>query len=405
MKSIALLALLIALPAAILPAADAIPITVTGRALTINGATAIPRGLFGVHAVPLTDERVADWGIEMDRIINHTPGGTNAVIDGIRTETDAKGKTRTLGRPKALSSVVECLYDRFQPAVRIPRKDGREFLADIGKKYGEHARTTGQQHYIEFWNEPYLNWATRPAVNYHGLYYDQTAAQPGQPMKLLTTGEEFPGLVWDRQIFFTLKPGNKQVDYFTSGYLPREGQPGETVKLRFGIGEVTLTDGAEIKLFGPRLLSLEWSGKDLSQKYYWSGEVNRRFYIEMFEAFGRSLKETNPDVKLAAGWGFNFFNENWAVWDMLIRPTIDACHPWFDALHEHHYGSDTRMVAASYEVAYAYTLAGHEHHQNDDFECALQCFRGALKCQPRHYQAWYGLGMVFQKQERLSSAE
>ncbi len=52
-----------------------------------------------------------------------------------------------------------------------------------------------------------------------------------------------------------------------------------------------------------------------------------------------------------------------------------------------------------------YTLAGHEHHQNDDFECAMQSFRAALKCQPRHYQAWYGIGMVFQKQERLSSAE
>jgi anaphase-promoting complex subunit 3 len=64
-----------------------------------------------------------------------------------------------------------------------------------------------------------------------------------------------------------------------------------------------------------------------------------------------------------------------------------------------------RAVMCDPSFAYAYTLAGHEHHQNDDFECALQCFRGALKCQPRHYQAWYGLGMVFQKQERLSSAE
>ena len=35
----------------------------------------------------------------------------------------------------------------------------------------------------------------------------------------------------------------------------------------------------------------------------------------------------------------------------------------------------------------------------------MQSFRAALKCQPRHYQAWYGIGMVFQKQERLSSAE
>ena len=64
-----------------------------------------------------------------------------------------------------------------------------------------------------------------------------------------------------------------------------------------------------------------------------------------------------------------------------------------------------RAVQCDSSFAYAYTLAGHEHHQNDDFECAMQSFRAALKCQPRHYQAWYGIGMVFQKQERLSSAE
>jgi hypothetical protein len=64
-----------------------------------------------------------------------------------------------------------------------------------------------------------------------------------------------------------------------------------------------------------------------------------------------------------------------------------------------------RAVQCDSSFAYAYTLAGHEHHQNDDFECAMQSFRAALKCQPRHYQAWYGIGMVFQKQERFSSAE
>jgi len=76
----------------------------------------------------------------------------------------------------------------------------------------------------------------------------------------------------------------------------------------------------------------------------------------MFAVFGKKLKETNPEVRLAAGWGISFFNEDWEAWRRLIQPTIDKNHEWMDAIHEHHYGGDSRRVAASYEVAYAYAL-------------------------------------------------
>lgn len=334
-----------------------VEIVVPGDTLTINGATDIPRGLLGVHNASLTEERAADWGVELDRVITHTPDGTNAVIAGVKTEKGKNGKVKTSGFPKALSAAVLCLWDRYQPAIRITRKDWREYLAALGKAYGEQARTTGQQHYIEFWNEPYLNWATRPAVNYHCAYYVTNAVEAGKPMTLRTTGETIADLVWDRQVFFAFNKGNNVVDYVATGALPRDGEAGQTVKLRYRSGSVTLAEGAEVTISGPRILRREWSGRDVTQDFYWSGSVNRRFYLEMFEAFGRSLKETNPDVKLAAGWGFNMFNEEWESWNRLYRPTIDAAHDWFDALHEHHYGCDTRVVAASYEVAYAYTFA------------------------------------------------
>lgn len=335
-----------------------VEIVVTGRLLEINGVADVPRGLFGVHHVPLTEKLVSDWGIELDRFITHTPDGKNARTGGPPSTADAKGKTTSARHPGPLTMVIQCLWDRYQPALRLTRKDWRDYLAGLGKAYGEDARTTGQRHYLEFWNEPYLNWATQPAVNYHEAHFDTTDIQAGKPMKLRTTEEVIPNLVWDRQVFFTLRKGGG-VDYFTSGFIPREGRPGETVKLRQGRGEVTLNEGAGIDLSGPRILSYQWSGRDLTQKYYWSGEVNRGLYIEMFEAFARSLKEANPEVQLAAGWGFNMFNENWESWEVLYRPTIDALHPWFDALHEHHYGGDTRLVGASYEVAYAHTLGKH----------------------------------------------
>jgi anaphase-promoting complex subunit 3 len=54
---------------------------------------------------------------------------------------------------------------------------------------------------------------------------------------------------------------------------------------------------------------------------------------------------------------------------------------------------------------YAHTLAGHEALAIGDFDQAIQNFRQALKIDSRHYNALYGLGTVFLKQECLDVAE
>ncbi|KAF5093915.1 hypothetical protein D0Z00_003786 [Geotrichum galactomycetum] len=46
-------------------------------------------------------------------------------------------------------------------------------------------------------------------------------------------------------------------------------------------------------------------------------------------------------------------------------------------------------------VAYAYTLQAHEYVASDSYEHAQDCYRQALRADKRHYNAWYGLGMVF----------
>jgi len=48
------------------------------------------------------------------------------------------------------------------------------------------------------------------------------------------------------------------------------------------------------------------------------------------------------------------------------------------------------QVDASF--AYGHTLCGHEYVASDDLEKALSCFRSALRIDPRHYNAWFGLG-------------
>lgn len=54
---------------------------------------------------------------------------------------------------------------------------------------------------------------------------------------------------------------------------------------------------------------------------------------------------------------------------------------------------------------YAYTLCGHEHFANENYERAVACFRQAIALDERHFNAWYGLGVVYFRQERLDLAE
>lgn len=57
------------------------------------------------------------------------------------------------------------------------------------------------------------------------------------------------------------------------------------------------------------------------------------------------------------------------------------------------------------KFAYAYTLQGHEHISNEEYDKALTAFRSAIAAESRHYNAWYGLGMVFDKQGKYEFAE
>ena len=55
--------------------------------------------------------------------------------------------------------------------------------------------------------------------------------------------------------------------------------------------------------------------------------------------------------------------------------------------------------------AYAYTLQGHEYVQNEEYDKAMSAYRAAITAENRHYNAWYGLGRVFEKQGRYPVAE
>ncbi|EFZ00847.1 Tetratricopeptide repeat protein [Metarhizium robertsii ARSEF 23] len=54
------------------------------------------------------------------------------------------------------------------------------------------------------------------------------------------------------------------------------------------------------------------------------------------------------------------------------------------------------------KFAYAFTLQGHEHVTNEEYDKALTAYRQAIAADRRHYNAYYGIGRV---QERLGAYE
>ena len=54
---------------------------------------------------------------------------------------------------------------------------------------------------------------------------------------------------------------------------------------------------------------------------------------------------------------------------------------------------------------YAHTLQGHEYIANEEYDKAMSAYRASITAENRHYNAWYGLGKVFEKQGKYAVAE
>lgn len=64
-----------------------------------------------------------------------------------------------------------------------------------------------------------------------------------------------------------------------------------------------------------------------------------------------------------------------------------------------------RAVQVDPNFAYSYTLLGHELVITEELDKAMSCFRTAIMKDSRHYNAWYGIGSIYSKQERYNLAE
>eukprot|EP01015_Nassula_variabilis_P002144 TRINITY_DN1115_c0_g1_i2.p1 TRINITY_DN1115_c0_g1~~TRINITY_DN1115_c0_g1_i2.p1 ORF type:complete len:422 (-),score=62.91 TRINITY_DN1115_c0_g1_i2:38-1303(-) len=63
-----------------------------------------------------------------------------------------------------------------------------------------------------------------------------------------------------------------------------------------------------------------------------------------------------------------------------------------------------RALQLNPSFSYAYTLCGHEYAYNEDFVKARKYYDQAIALDLRHYNAWWGLGNIFYKQEKYDRA-
>lgn len=57
------------------------------------------------------------------------------------------------------------------------------------------------------------------------------------------------------------------------------------------------------------------------------------------------------------------------------------------------------------KFAYAFTLQGHEHVANEEYDKAMTAYRHAIAADNRHYNGWYGLGNVYERMGKFDVAE
>ncbi len=315
-------------------------VQITGLLLNVNGHTEVPRGLFGVHAdTRLSAERAEQWGIDGFRQIHFGPGSGSVVWD----------KEGVLREPfKSMAVVIDCQGDRYAPALCLTKPDYKEFFERIGREYAQKCRNRGWDGYAEFWNEPYLNWAERSRKNYNPKYYDISKAKEDGPVTIKGWAEPLKYLRWRR--LWAYDEEREKINYLVP--VPPEAKPGDRFE-------------HELNLYfmpkGRRTYKVveKWDVYDPTAVSFWSGKQNYDFYMWMFLPWAKAIKQTNPAITVIGGWDFHINSEDWKAWEMLYKPMIDESIQWLDGVTEHHYGSDTRMTTATYEVVVGYAQTEH----------------------------------------------
>ena len=386
---------------------EPITVEVTGKLLDINGTTAIPPGIFGgfnlkeitigTPSVTIDGKSypVEDGKITVDGTTHDVNKG-KVKIDGKTYGVEGHTKPRThlyrLAMDKTIDHgggggqvrigdervpmLINSVGDRTAPPVYLTNKNWESMYQAAGKQAGEMAKESEGKVYIEYWNEPYLNWANINRKAFNPDDYNLDEAKEGGPVVAKSTGETMPHLKWtrdpdapafkwydNRQQFRRGRDekGNVTMPYAMpySGWNPPKWRaeaarlnPPDDVK----DGETYEADGKTWTAFTP------WHVYDETQFTYWSGQGLLKPYIEPAMAYGKALKEAGGDeVVYIVGWGNRPSEDHWAGWERLYKPTVDALADVIDGVNEHDYGGSPIKMAANHEFVTAYGQMKHDN--------------------------------------------
>lgn len=124
-------------------------------------------------------------------------------------------------------------------------------------------------------------------------------------------------------------------------------------------------------------------------------------YTEDMDVFSTVLWQQNKETDLA--YLAHTLNDQ----DRLSPQTWVALGNAFSLQREHDQAIKcfTRATQLDPKFAYAFTLQGHEHISNEEFDKASYAYRCAISANNRHYNGWYGLGKVYEMQHKFDVAE
>jgi len=266
-----------------------VELAVTGRLLTVNGTDRVPGGIFGFHQAGGAAGQVKDLRVGSLRPHRALGAGGHFVVP----PDPANG----------VAFFVACNYDRKQAFPQFWKGDWRAKLREVGAKIGQAARPHGRNVAVEWWNEPYLDFARMLPGLVRGRAGKNPDVKPDDPVFL--GDRKLESMRWARVA---------------------DGQ------------------GAE------RLMP-----KDPTRFTYWSGRQIGIFYTEGFNLVAAEARKAAPEMRLVGGFGFRWNEDDWASWEILYQDFLDASAQVLDGVCEHHYQGHTDGMAASYEVLAAYT--------------------------------------------------
>lgn len=330
-------------------------VSVEPRRLSINGQREVPAALFGVEGLDISTDLIGKYGIGAVRKVMFVPKAAPSAVDH-------KGRPRNLVDRLAL--YIDCLGERDLPATVLTNPGYDDHFARLGADYASLCRSTNWNACVEFWNEPFLDWADYGRRNYADAFYDMAKAADEGPVTIKGWEKALEHLRWRRYWAVydadRTRPGTAGV----TNAVARERRIAWGVKVPEGLRPGDIFDARDPAPWtgsGRRsfVVSEEWHVYDPTQVRWWAGRQNLAFYLWMLTPFARAAKEQNPDLTIIAGWGFHPSAADWAVWRELYVPVLDAAYPWIDGLNEHHYETDTRKVVSWYEVASAYSVIRH----------------------------------------------